>query len=182
MGDWKNLYRPGTLTIWPHGAIADTANRLRATYDPVSQANCPAHITLTQPFLSPPDDHVLSTLVDIAADTAPFEICAGPIQRFGKSNVLKFDINPKGPILDLRHRLHDTGCFNLSLPFTEGFIPHMTISEYGPIQGESVTELAEELNKTTPTGRFVCSAFAFIVPDSNFVFSEQRRFHLGRKP
>lgn len=179
MSDWRKDFRYGTCVIWPQGVTARVANQLRARYDGVSQRHCAAHITITQPFLADPDDKALETIQNIVSSVPSFSIYAGPIEPFGDSNVLKFDIHPKSILLTLRKRLHDTGLFNLSLPFTEGFIPHMTISECGLPGGESLQALVKELNKDVPPTMFQVTALAYIRPDPSFHFKEAHAFALG---
>ena len=179
MTDWRKVYTPGTLVLWPGEVTASIANALRSQYDPESQRICPAHITLTQPFLDLPNTDDWAKLAAIGKTVKPFLVTVGPIETFGTSAVLKFDVEPKSGLLALRQALHDTGLFNLNLPFTEGFTPHLTISEYGVQEPSYALELAQSLNKTTPVTTFMCSEFAYIRPDANRVFSHVRTVRLG---
>ena len=180
MGDWKDSYRWGTLVIWPKGEAKRVCNPLRETYDPVSQGICPAHITLTQPFLNPPSGPDLQRVAEVVSQVDSFTVHVGPIEPFGSSSVLKFDIEPKGVLLNLRQKLHETRLFNLNLPFTEGFIPHMTISESGLDGPEETLSVAKELNARFGLFAFECTEVAYIRPDDPFRFSEIQTFGLGR--
>lgn len=180
MDDWKKDYMQGVRLIWPNDSLRESVNTLRAKYDSESQKICDAHITLTQPFLNQPDDAAWKHIQSILTKYSPFDIEYGPIEIFGNSPVLKFDINPKEKILKLRNGLHETGLFNLSLPFTEGFIPHMTISENGFKDITEAQKTADELNSEINTGNFTCTHIAYVQPDSNFHFEERKLLPLTK--
>jgi 2'-5' RNA ligase len=178
MGDWRDIVRPGTLLIWPPEPLRTRVNTLRRTYNPEAQKNCDGHITLTQRFLIPPNKAAFQTIEAIAATTSAFSIHFGPIERFGTSVVVKFDIGPKPIILALRERLHATGLFNLRLPFTEGFIPHMTVSEFGLKTPKAAAKVVQKLNETVEMGTFPCVEFAYARPDGFSHFHTVRTFPL----
>ena len=179
MGDWRDDYRAGTSVIWPKGEAEMEANRLREVHDPESQRICPAHITLTQPFLRTPDGDDLLRVAATLSQGEPFSLKVGPVEPFGTSSVLKFDVEPKSILESLRAKLHETGLFNLNLPFTDGFIPHMTISEHGLASGEEARRLAAEMNQRIRRFEFECTEVAYIRPNEAFEFSEIRLFPLG---
>ena len=181
MSDWQADYQHGTFVVWPTGEIEGISNELRQTYDPESQAHCPAHITVTQPFLEAPSAESWRQIETIVSSFSTFPISVGPIEPFGASTTLKFDIEPKAPLRQLRRKLHETGLFNLTLPFTEGFIPHMTISEFGLDDRTVVECLAATLNQEISSHVFSCRALAYIRPDSNFQFQEVRCIPLGNR-
>ncbi len=57
-------------------------NPLRERYDPVSDAICDAHITMTQPFVREPSDADLAVIADVASRHEPLEIVYGPLGTF----------------------------------------------------------------------------------------------------
>jgi len=179
MEDWQKDYQHGTLVIWPTGDAARVSNQLRMLHDPQTHEYCSAHITVTQPFRSPPTDHTWSLIDQIVQATPPFWIHVGPIEFFGQSSIVKFDVEPKSVINSLRQQLHATGLFNLTLPHTDGFTPHMTISESGlPADGADATTV-EVLNTLYETMQFRASRLTYIRPDPSFCFHEERSFAFG---
>ena len=176
---WRDAYRHGTCVIFPTGRTARIVNALRAEVDPESQQSCGAHITLTQPFRVAPDAAAWSTIEAVARQTAPFMVRSGPVERFGTSCVVKLDIEPKAVILALRHRLHDTGLFDLTLPHTDGFVPHMTLSEFGFSCPTEASDWAVQINHRVQLDAFECIQFEFIKPDSEFRFVRHRGVGLG---
>lgn len=179
MDDWKKDFIYGTLLIWPSDSVRNSVNALRTKYDPESQQVCDAHITLTQPFLNQPSDEDWQEIHSVLAQHTSFDIHYGPIEVFGSSPVVKFDIVPKEKILALRNALHATQLFNLALPFTEGFIPHMTISEHGFSDLEEAKQAASTLNSSYQSGSFTCAEIAYVKPDDTFHFEEIRLLPLG---
>ena len=76
----------------------------------------------------------------------------------------------------MRDYFHATGYFDLNLPYTDGFVPHMTISERGVENSEMVIP---ELNISIPGGIFECAEIAYMVPNSEFKFEIEDVFSLG---
>ena len=177
--NWQRPYRFGMFVIWPQGKASTIGNKLRELHDPTSQRVCEAHITLSQPLLALPDHQAWQTIEAIAQDTPSFPVQVGPIEVFADSTVVKFAIEPQQTIVALRNRLHDTGLFNLSLPFTQGFIPHMTIGEFGLQDPQQAKTLARALNKTIEHTHFQCSAITYIRPDADFRYDAVRSVSLG---
>jgi 2'-5' RNA ligase len=179
--DWQKVYRFGTMVIWPPDDVREVVNRLREAHDPVSQSICEAHITLTQPLLQPLSDREWAEVTRIVGSFAPFEITYGPLNSFLPYPCIWYEIRPMEKVLEIRRALHETGFFNLALPHTEGFIPHMTITEGQ--SGPSVNEaLLESLQSRVQSGSFWCSDVAYIVPDRTFHFEVARRLPLGPTP
>lgn len=172
---WQRSYAFGMCVIWLPELVRGTVNVLRQRYDPASQAICEAHITLTQPFLRQPQKDDLELLARIAADFAPFEIHYGPLNSFFPYPCIWLEVRPVKQILSLRRALHNTGLFDLSLPHTDDFVPHMTITE--GLSGPEVNhELLESMRPEVAGGSFTCTGFVHIVPDPNFHFEVQRTF------
>ena len=181
MDDWKLDFKHGMLLIWPQDGVRNMVNKLRSKYDPESQRTCEAHITLTQPFLEEPNDESWELIESVLRKAEPFDIHYGPIETFGDSPTLKFDIEPKDEILEIRNGLHDTGLFNLTLPFTEGFIPHMTISESGISTTEDARKVADELNSSINKEVFQCSSIVYTKPNDSFRFEVVKTLQLPRR-
>ena len=179
MDDWKSAFTHGTLVILPDAKTSNMVNRLRQKHDPSSQKICDAHITLTQPFLNEPDDNAWQKIHDIINQFETFDILFGSIDTFENTPILKFHIEPKEALVSLRNYLHETELFNLSLPFTKDFIPHMTISESGISTPREAIQLAEELNKTISTGSFQCNEISYMRPNNEFHFELQKALSLN---
>jgi len=176
--DWKASYKHGTWVIWPEGELSVVANALRTKYDPESQGYCPAHITLTQPFIEEPASNAWDQIEAVLQSTKPISVVAGPLGTFPGSTVLRFEIQPADSILHLRHQLHRTGLFDLTMPFTEGFIPHLTVSEYGLDAPADVQDVLASLGNDLGPFRFHCDAISYIRPDEDFTFRTVRSLAL----
>jgi 2'-5' RNA ligase len=176
--DWQKPYAQGTFVLWPPDGVREVVNALRQRYDPVSQAICETHITLTQPLLREPGADVWAELRRVAAGHAQFEITYGPLRSFLPYPCIWYEIQPAAQVLALRAALHRTGLFNLDRPYTEGFIPHMTITagQSGPEVSEA---LLEALKGQVTGGTFPVSEIAYIVPDAGFHFAVRKRLPLG---
>jgi len=167
--DWQKPYQYGTIVIWPPDEIREIVNAQREAYDPISQSICEAHITVTQTFSKFLSDGEWDSLFRLLNGYDPFEIEYGPLKSFLPYPCLWYEIQPKEKVLELRSALHNTGFFNLDLKYTEGFIPHMTITE--GLSGPSVDEsLLAALQRESSSGTFVCKELAYIVPDDRFCF------------
>ncbi len=177
---WQKVYKYGTLVIWPPDRVGEVVNRLRHQYDPVSQSFCGAHITLTQPFLRQPSSNEWVELCEVVSSFESFEIQYGPIHTFLPYPCIWFEIHPSELVLVIRQALHATGMFNLDLPHTEDFIPHMTVTE-GQSDIDVTEELYTKLRDEISGGSFICPDIAYIVPDRVFHFGIQRRLPLGKK-
>ncbi len=176
--DWQKPYVHGTFVIWPPDPVRATVNQLRQSYDPVSQAICEAHITLTQPFLNTPTEGEWETLAGITSGLAPVEIAYGPLNAFFPNPVIYYEIQPVERLLEMRHLMHATGLFNLKLPYTKGFVPHMTVTE--SMSGMTADqELLEALSRRVVAGTFTFAHLSYIVPDASFKFHVARQLALG---
>jgi 2'-5' RNA ligase len=176
--DWQNPYVHGTFVLWPPDDVRHTVNALRGRYDPVSQAICPTHITLTEPLHRQPRPDEWYQLRQIVAASAPFELTYRPLRSFLPYPCIWFEIQPAEPVLSLRTALHRMGLVNLDLPHTDGFIPHMTITE--GLSGPEVNEaLLAALQEQVAGGTFAVSDVAFIAPDADFRVTVGKRLPLG---
>lgn len=171
--EWQRTYIYGLFVIWPPDAVRQVVNRLREAYDPLSQATIEAHITLTQPFLTRPEDGDWARLAEIVAGFEPFDVRYGPAGTFFPSPVIYLEIQPRDQILALRQALHTTGLFNLALPYTDDFVPHMTISESRSDKAADEVMLAE-VRSRAPQGKFLLSEITHVLPDRQFHFAIQR--------
>jgi 2'-5' RNA ligase len=173
------LFRYGTFIIRPPVDVRTTVNALRARYDPTSHAVSEAHVTLTQPFVVEPEDETWRAIDAVCAAHEPFEIEFGPLHTFLPYPCVYLDIQPADIVLRLRADLHALGMFNLTLPYTEGFVPHMTISDHY-VGEERTREIFAELRDNAPEGTFLCDRITWIVPDDRFTFRVAREVRLGR--
>ena len=176
--DWHKPFVHGTFVVWPPDDVREVVNALRQRYDSASRAICEAHITLTQPLLSDPEADDWAELRRIAAAHPSFELAFGPLRSFLPYPCIWFETQPAKRMLALRAALHGTGLFNLDRPYTEGFVPHMTITE--GLSGPAVNEaLLEALQGQVTGGIFQVSEIAYVAPDENFHFSVQGTLALG---
>jgi len=176
--DWQKVYEHGTFVILPPVDIRMIVNKLRDQYDPISQSYCETHITLTQPLLNPITELDWNRLKSISSGFKPFEIRYGPLNTFLPYPCIYYEIQPAEKILEIRNAIHETGLFNLRLPHTEGFIPHMTITE-GYYDAGETKSIFDKLRNETSGGSFMCSEITFISPDVNFHFEVKRIVKLG---
>jgi len=165
---WRDAYRHGTLLLLPPEPLRATLDPLRRRHDPASAQMCTAHITLTQPFVAPLSDADVHAIAEVVRGHAPFDVVLGPVERLAP-DVVVLRVEPRHRVLSLRQRLHALGLFDLSLPFTEGFVPHLTLSERG---------LVEPL-PPLPAASFPCASVHHLVPDDDFVFGVRQVFALG---
>ena len=175
--DWQKVYEHGTLVILPTNDVREFVNTLRERHDPVSQKYCETHITLTQPLLNRLTEGECKRLKTILSGFEPFEISYGPLNTFLPYPCIYYEVQPAEAILNIRNALHETRLFNLTLPYTEGFIPHMTITE-GYYDVDETKRIFDKLKDEISGGVFRCSEISFIIPDINFHFEVNRRFKL----
>jgi 2'-5' RNA ligase len=177
--EWQLNYRHGLFVIWPPDGVRQVVNRLRRQYDPESQATIEAHITLAQPFLAQPGEAEWARLAKIVAEFKPFEIRYGPVETFFPNPVIYVAIQPQKRLLALRQALHETGLFNLTLPYTDDFVPHMTITE-GLSGGRVVDEsMLAEVRPQASEGTFLLNEIVCVAPDENFHFEISGRLALA---
>ena len=85
---------------------------------------------------------------------------------------------PSSTILALRNVLHDTGFFDLTLPHTDDFVVHMTLTE-GRSGNEVDQTLLDRLKLEVNAESFACHKIAYVQPNDAFQFSVQRVIPLG---
>jgi 2'-5' RNA ligase len=177
--EWQKAYIHGLFVIWPPVGVRQLVNELRQKYDPDSQATIEAHITLTQPFLTRPSDQEWALLDQIVASFEPFDLSYGPVATFFPNPVIYLTIQPQERLLALRQALHDTGLFNLTLPYSDDFVPHMTIAE--GLSERPVDELMlAEIRPQAPQGTFLLGEVVCVVPDVSFHFEIGARLPLAK--
>jgi len=167
--EWQKSYRYGLIVIQPPDKIRELVNKQREEYDPLSQSYSEAHISVTQPLLKELSEIEWEQILCIVEGYESFQIDYGPINSFLPYPCIWYEIKPAEKVLDLRQALHRTGFYNLSLPHTEGFIPHMTITE--GLSGPTVDEkLFNRLQGESSQGTFLCQELAYIIPNQRFCF------------
>lgn len=174
---WQRAYRFGTLVIRPPARVRAVVDRWRARYDPVSQGYVDTHITLTQPFRQEPTRQALAQITDLLRAQRQFDIRYGPLRHFLPDPVLWLEIQPARRVIALRKALHETGLFDLAQPHTEGFVPHMSITE-GLSSPHADEALYRQLRAQAPAGIFTCRAITYLRPDARFQFRKLRMFRL----
>ncbi|MNT73733.1 hypothetical protein D3C72_2124760 [compost metagenome] len=106
-----------------------------------------------------------------------FEITIGPAIASPNKRLMWLDVSNKQSVLAVREALHATGLFNLELPLTKGFIPHMTISEESREPKDNETRI-KEVNKSTQPFTVTFDKISWIVPDEDFVSKDRQDFFL----
>jgi 2'-5' RNA ligase len=175
--DWQKSFRHGTFVIQPPAGVRGTVDRLRAECDPTSHSYFGTHITLTQPFVRQPRKDDWTRMVQVAAGFDAFRIEYGPLHSFLPYPCIWFEVRPRERVLEIREAFHAVGLFNLGLPHTDDFIPHMTITE-GRSDRKVDESLLAELRDRSTEGSFLCTEVAYIIPDSRFHFAVRRTLAL----
>lgn len=175
---WMHDFKFGIFTLVPDEAFKKKVDRLRQLYDPESARICCAHMTVTQPFQVEPSSGDLEKLANLIRSRNTFHVMIGPAVTSPNRQLVWLDVEPKHEILSLRTALHNTGLFNTALPFTEGFIPHMTISELRR-SPEEAAKVARGLNETHEIYEQTFSKIFWLVPNEEFVFRERGEFHFS---
>lgn len=172
-------YQYGNLLIEPPEHIFVEVDQLRSQYDSQS-SKCPRpHITVTQPFIKPPGPKDIDLIRQICSRFPAFCIHIGPAVASPNQQSIWLKVSPEDQILKLREQLHATGLFNLELPFTTGFIPHMTISEKKrPFA--NVTSILNDLNLSFEPNDIQVSTLCWSIPDDEFQFSIRESFALKK--
>jgi 2'-5' RNA ligase len=175
---WQQAYQFGVLLIFPPEPLRAQVNKLRASYDPQSQATCDAHISLTIPLPRPIGALQLQELESIAAATAPFTIHYGPLRHYLPHAGVCLTIEPQEELDRLRMALERASVFAGAPARAYQFSAHMTIAEFISVAQTHV--LMHELRDSAPQGDFWCASVSYAVPDANFHFNERRVLALGQ--
>lgn len=176
---WMRDYNYGTFAFIPGGDLLQTVNALRGQFDPVAAQTCVAHVSLTQPLISPVTPEQLRSIESVIRSFRSFRFEVGPVTTSPNKRLLWLDVSGKETIVKLRDALHNLGLFRTDLPLTKGFIPHMTISEAGRDPAE-VSAIISDLNMRINSWTAEFDAVSWIIPDQNFVFQEYHRIHLSQ--
>jgi 2'-5' RNA ligase len=174
---WMKSYRFGTLVFHPNKILTQHVHALREKYDFLAAATSKPHITITQPFLNEPTADDLQKIEALLKSLENFEITIGPAITSPNKRLMWLDVSNKEAVLNVRESLHQTNLFDLDLPLTKGFIPHMTISEEGREPQENFVKI-NEVNKTTKPFTVSFDKVTWIVPDDEFVFQNKQDFFL----
>jgi 2'-5' RNA ligase len=175
---WQSAYRFGVILIFPPQPLRAQVNALRARHDPVSQATCDAHISLTVPLLREPGERDWEELAAAAAATAPLTIRYGAATTCLPHAGVVLAIEPQDELDRLTTALESCAAFAGAAPRAYPFWAHMTIAEF--ITVERSIALAAELEDVAPAGSFRCHAVSHAVPDADFHFEERRILPLRR--
>ena len=176
--DWQKSYQFGTIVIWPPDEVRNFVNQQRSTYDPLSQSYSEAHISVTQPLQKHLSENEWNQVKKIVGNYEIFQVEFGPVNSFLPYPCIWYEIEPHQRVLELRQALHQTNFFNLDLPHTEDFIPHMTITE--GLSGPTVDKnLLEQLRKESRRDSFPCQELTCIVPDQQFCFTNVKTLPLA---
>ncbi len=169
---WQREYRFGVLLIFPPEPPLSEVNRLRSRWDPISQAACDAHVSLTVPLALPLDESHWSQLATVASGVDRFVVEYGPLKDYLPHPGVTIDIKPEDKIDSLRVALENTPAFENAPPRRYPYSPHMTIAEFISVQ--ETRRLMIELKETAPRGTFMLEKVSYAVPDANLHFSERR--------
>lgn len=175
--DWQKQYRYGIILIIPTDPLRSCVNDLRARYDPIGQAICEAHISLTVPLPQPVGESQWRELESIVAGVEPFIIQYGPLVNYLPHPGVCLAIKPRETLDRLLTKLESAAVFDGAPPRSYPFSPHMTLAEY--ITVDRTKELMEKLKDIAPSGSFLCNGLSYTAPDENFHFTERRRLELS---
>lgn len=179
--EWMKPYRFGTLLLEPPEPVLTHVNRLREKFNLDTLGFSQSHVTLTQPLRRPLHEEEWQKVRRVIASQPRFTLQIGPLVLSPNQELLWLDIEPKRTLLCLRGALHELGYFDMSLPFTSGFIPHMTISELRRDPKEA-QRIATELNCENQKFEFEVQAVQWSVPNELFHFQVKNNLPLKKLP
>jgi hypothetical protein len=174
--DWQKPYKYGGILIIPPDPPFSKIEALRGKYDPVAQAICGAHISVTVPLPRPLSKANLFELKSITSGIKPFTVKYGPLINFLPAPGVYLAIEPRDALDNLRAALESAAVFKGAIPREHPFLPHLTIAEF--IGEDDTKELMVKLKDVAPSGSFLCTSVSYCVPDKNFHFTERGRFDL----
>jgi hypothetical protein len=172
----QRAYRYGVILILPPEPIFSQVNDLRVRYDPISQACCDAHISLTMPLPRAPTDAQWAEIEAVSSSMRPLILHYGPLMTYPPHPGVVLKIEPQGQLNLLRIGLEACSAFSGMTPRRYPFSAHMTIAEFITI--ERTDALMMELEGVVDCGSFRCDCVSHAVPDSSFHFLEHRRLSL----
>jgi len=173
---WQRAYRFGVILIFPPDPPMSEVNALRGKYDPVSQAACDAHISLTVPLPTAPSAADWRELETLTAGFASFNVRYGPLRYYLPAPGVCLAIEPQSEMDALRALLESASVFRPAPPRPYPFSAHMTIAEL--ITVDRTHSLMAELEQTAPRGSFRCTHVSYAVPDARLHFTERGRLYL----
>jgi 2'-5' RNA ligase len=176
---WEIPYLPGSLVILPPEPIRHRIGRMRRKYDSASAHRIPAHISVAQPFRQQPDKAALAQVQAVLVGFEPFGLEYGPLRNFLPYPCIWYEIRPADKIVEMRKALHATGLFNTDLPYTEGFIPHMSITDGAP-GPEETQRIFNRIKSRVITGSFQVNSVVYTRPDWQFRFLAVTELRLGK--
>ncbi|MFN8443515.1 MAG: 2'-5' RNA ligase family protein [Caldilineaceae bacterium] len=174
---WQQEYRYGVLLLFPAEPLRSQVNQLRNHHDPVSQATCDAHISLTVPLPGPISTMQWQELITIAAAIPAIPIRYGPLMNYLPHPGVCIAIEPQQELDQLRMALESASVFASAVERRYPFSAHMTIAEF--ISVEQTEEFMVELESLAPQGMFTCDSVAYAVPDEHFHFTERGQLRLS---
>ncbi len=175
---WQRAYRYGALVIKPPPELASVLDPIRMRLDPESAGRVGAHVTLTPPFAAVPSSADEERIEIAVRSAASMRLRLDPPTRFSGSSVVYLPVLPRQGVDELRSALLTTGLFRPDLPHTNDFVPHLTLSEFGP---SPTAALAADVPDREAMS-FVVTAVAWVVPDESFRFTVRRTFPVGTSP
>lgn len=175
--DWQREYRLGLILIMPPENVAQQIDPLREKYDPYAFSICPTHISISDPLRQELTPKYEKELEKILSEIEPFVLHYKKPFASTKFTGVTYPITPQQPIDNLKDALHVAEVFEGKI-YNRRHIPaHMTIAEF--ISIEDGLKLCADLQKSAPSGTFLCDRLEFIVPDQDFHFQRIRTFYLG---
>jgi 2'-5' RNA ligase len=175
---WLADFRFGLFVIALPDPLRRDVDALRRRFDAASAEIAPPHVTVTQPLAEEPNDIGRADLGALLAEFPPFEVRLGPARAFPDSPVVFLAVEPVAPIAAMRQAAHATGLFRLDLPFTDAFVPHVTIREWRDDQGDDEKVVVREADRVANGATFGCEAVELWRPDADGRFGPIDRVRL----
>jgi 2'-5' RNA ligase len=173
--DWQADVGYGGLVIEPPPEIARVLDPIRQRLDPVAAAVLGPHITLTPGFIGAPSESDEKKLAAILGSIEPMTLKLGLPTQFSGSAVVYLTVEPRAEIDRLRMALMATGLFRLDEPYTDDFVPHLTLS----VAADAVDAALLAPVPQPAAMIFCCESVAWFVADRANHFTIRRTFALG---
>ena len=175
--EWQRDYRLGLILIMPPPEVSRLTDPLRAEHDPRSFANCPTHISVSDPLRREMTPDLEEEIRGILSTIRPFTLYYDKPHASREHPGVAYPIRAQEPIDELKQALHTAAVFAGEVYRRRGIPAHMTIAEF--ISIEESLKLCAELQDSAPSGSFLCDRLEFIVPDVDFHFQRVSTFFLG---